>query len=453
MKPMNAPGTPVWDFVHRYADQQVLRLHMPGHKGRGWRGHPFSQVFPWDITEIKGADSLFEANGIIEESEKNASRLFGTGRTLYSAGGSTLCIQAMLALYAKPGGVIVAARNAHKAFFSACILMDFRPEWVYSREGAPSPLLSCDYTPEDVRKAVRRAGKPSCVYLTSPDYFGRTADIAGISAVCREEGVPLLVDNAHGAHLAFLEPSRHPIALGADACCDSAHKTLPALTGAAYLHLRDEQLGQRAKDAMALFGSTSPSYIILASLDLCNQYLWERGAEDAASMERWRNRLQERLSGQWDTAQTDPSKLTLLPGKQGVTGTWLAEELRKKGAECEYADQDSAVLLFSPVSGGEDFQRTEKALLEIRGTLSRPAVPLQEEAPRLPRLERCMTLREAAFAPSENIPAEQAAGRICAMTRVSCPPGVPIAAGGEILNQDCIKILKRYGISQVNVVK
>ena len=277
-------NTPICDFVRRYAESDTARLHMPGHKGVDVLGCEAR-----DITEVCGADSLYEADGIICESECNASELFGCP-TYYSTEGSSLCIRAMLylaCLQAKSRGVerplIVAGRNAHKTFLSAAALLDFDVEWLYPDE--TYSYLACNVTIEAVERMLTAERRPDAVYLTSPDYLGNMADIENIAALCHRYGVLLIVDNAHGAYLKFLPESRHPIDLGADLVCDSAHKTLPVLTGGAYLHV-SPRVSERfptdtVKDALALFGSTSPSYLILQSLDKVNSLL-----SDAAYIER-----------------------------------------------------------------------------------------------------------------------------------------------------------------------
>ena len=232
---------------------------MPGHKGMG-------EVETFDITEIEGADVLYSPKGIIRESENNAARLFGTARTVYSAEGSSLSIRAMLdlaMLWGKEqgkGSTVLAARNAHKTFISGAALLDLDVEWIY---GEGSTLCECEVGAAELDaklEKMHRAGKsPFAVYLTSPDYLGNILDIRALSEVCRKYGVLCLVDNAHGAYLAFFENSMHPIALGAHMCADSAHKTLPVLTGGSYLHLSlglPEWTYARADDAMALFAST-----------------------------------------------------------------------------------------------------------------------------------------------------------------------------------------------------
>ena len=267
-------NTPVADFVQRYAKAGTARLHMPGHKGRCFLG-----CEPWDITEVHGADALYEAEGILAESEQNAAALFGSQRTCYSTEGSSQCIRAMLYLAVTASGsrTVVAARNVHRAFVSAAALLDLELRWLWPEESRS--LCGCPISPAQLEEALGSLPEPpAAVYLTSPDYLGGMAEIPALAQVCHQHGTLLLVDNAHGAYLRFLEPSLHPLDLGADLCCDSAHKTLPVLTGGAYLHLSPAApawLAAMAKSALGLFGSTSPSYLTLASLDLCNRYLAE----------------------------------------------------------------------------------------------------------------------------------------------------------------------------------
>ena len=265
--------TPICDFVRGYREKNPLRLHMPGHKGI-----PFLGPEPLDLTEMTGADDLYHPEGIIAQSEENAAALFGAGMTCYSTEGSSQCIRAMLYLalqYARREGKnprILAGRNVHKTFVTAAGLLDFQVDWLPAAES----YLSCGVGDWEVLEQQLRTLLPAAVYLTSPDYLGNEMDVAALSRLCHKYGTLLLVDNAHGAYLHFLPQPRHPLDLGADLCCDSAHKTLPALTGAAYLHLSKAVpawLKAMSKEAMALFGSTSPSYLILQSLDLMNPWL------------------------------------------------------------------------------------------------------------------------------------------------------------------------------------
>ncbi|MBQ5838063.1 MAG: aminotransferase class I/II-fold pyridoxal phosphate-dependent enzyme, partial [Clostridia bacterium] len=260
--------SPIFDFIKKYNDSGATRLHMPGHKGKTLLGCEHL-----DITEISGADSLFEASGIIAESERNASDLFGAD-TFYSTEGSSHCIRAAVLLLKLFGcKKIFASRNAHKSFISACALNGIEPIWLYPSDKS---FLSGRIDAKTVEDAIFCETEKCAVFLTSPDYLGNICDISAVSAVCKKNGSLLFVDNAHGAYLKFLPKSKHPIDLGADMCCDSAHKTLPVLTGGAYLHISKcapDLLKSNAKNALSLFGSTSPSYLIMQSLDMCNKYI------------------------------------------------------------------------------------------------------------------------------------------------------------------------------------
>ena len=447
---MQRIGTPICDFVTRYAKSHTLRLHMPGHKGVSLLGFEGA-----DITEIRGADSLFEAEGIIAESEKNASSLFGA-HTVYSTEGSSLCIRAMLWLMAQNAPkrgektVILAGRNAHRSFVSAAALLDLEVEWLYPPEG--DSYLSCGITPADLEgRLTAMRQKPTAVYITSPDYLGNMADVQGLARVCHAHGVYFLVDNAHGAYLKFLRESRHPIDMGADLCCDSAHKTLPVLTGGAYLHIAKHLppvFAREAKQAMALFGSTSPSYLILQSLDAANGYLSTRPtlfSDFAAQVDAATARL--RACG-IVLVGDEPLKWTISAKPLGYTGTELADCLRGLGIECEFADPDFLVLMLSPCLSAEELNRLAEALTSIPRRAPRTDLPPVAAHPL-----RVMPLREALFSPAEVLPAEQCLGRVLASVTVGCPPAVPVAVCGERLDADTLCAFAYYGMKTCTVVK
>lgn len=444
--------TPICDFIEEYAKKDTSRLHMPGHKGVSFLGCEKK-----DITEICGADELYEAEGVIAESERNATALFGFGKTIYGTEGSSQCIRTMLFLALqererKEGRpVVLAARNAHKAFLYSCALLDLDVEWLLPEEGEKGSLCTCPITAEQVAEGLAK-GKPFAVYITAPDYLGYSPDIRAIAAACRAVGVPLLVDNAHGAYLKFLQPSAHPLDLGAAMCCDSAHKTLPVLTGGAYLHFSAEwakRVGGRAKKAMELFGSTSPSYLILQSLDLCNKYLAEGYRERLRQTIARIGQLRGHLSGQgWTVADSDPLRITVFTGERGYSGKEAAETLRRHGVECEFADLEAVVLMATPENTERDFLRIEKAF----GILPQkaPIAPLRM-LPIMPK--QGLRIREAILSTWEEVPCEKAVGRICASPCVSCPPAIPIAASGEEITAELLPLFQAYGIEKIEVVK
>lgn len=442
--------TPIADFVRQYSLSGTARFHMPGHKGR-----PFLGCEEMDITEIAGADALYEAEGIIAASERSASELFGSRRTLFSTEGSSQCIRAMLhlALTCRPAGadpVVVAARNVHKAFVYAAALLDLEVVWLWP-EGGSRSLCACPVTAGTLERTLADLPRPpAAVYLTSPDYLGNQADLAAAAEICRRRGTILAVDNAHGAYLRFLSPSRHPMDLGADLCCDSAHKTLPVLTGGAYLHISKTApaaFRENARAALALFGSTSPSYLTLASLDLCSRYLSENYPARLAEAVRRLEALGKTISANgWQVEPSDPLRLTLR-APSGLTGLDLADRLRRGGAECEYADRDFLVLMTTPENGPEDLARVSAALGENRAPAA-PAVSLP-----LAKGERVLSIREALFAPQESVPAEESLGRVCGAPTVSCPPAVPIAVSGERIGPEALALFRYYGVKRVDVLK
>lgn len=442
--------TPICDFVRDYDRTNPLRLHMPGHKGS-----PFLGMESLDITEIAGADSLYEADGIIARSEANASRLFGC-KTLYSTEGSSHCIRAMLYLVqlsARQAGrpvKIAAGRNAHKTFLTAAALLDFEVDWLCPAEN--KNYLSCNLQAADIAAYLEASTeKPAAVYLTNPDYLGNMVDISSISKICRQHGVLLAVDNAHGAYLKFLPQSQHPMDLGADICCDSAHKTLPVLTGGAYLHISGtfpEELAAQAKNALAIFGSTSPSYLILQSLDRANAYLESYpkmltpflAQVDAlkTTLGKFRYRLCEK----------EPLKLTIAAKAYGYSGLALADHLIEKGLIPEFSDADYLVLMVTPETGTEGLNRLEEVLLNIPSR-----APIAWDPPVFCPGEQVMSVREAMLSCSETVPVSRSIGRVLAVPTVGCPPAVPIVVCGERIDSHAVRCLEYYGIRECCVVK
>lgn len=420
---------------------------MPGHKGAGILG--FEGM---DLTEIYGADELFAAEGIIKESEQNASSLFGCP-TYYSTQGSTLCIQTMCTILcqdAKSKGKkpkILAGRNAHRSFIHAAALLDFEIEWLYGN----SDYLSCKIHAEDLEKAIIES-LPTAVYLTNPDYLGNLLDIQSLASVCKKHNVLLAIDNAHGAYLRFLEPSLHPIDLGADLCCDSAHKTLPVLTGGAYLHL-SESLNQvwknDVKHFMEYFSSTSPSYLIMASLDAANKVLdttfRNSLSECVRSVASLKNTLVQHgytiLSG-------EPMKITISTKEFGYTGNEIANLLMECDIYPEFYDSDYIVLMPSPYNTKDDLKRLETCLCGIE---RKPL--LINKPPKLEQSKKAMNVRQALFSSSITLDVSKSLGQVCSSVTVSCPPAILPVIPGEVISESSIEVMRYYGIETVRVVK
>ena len=439
--------TPIVSFLRSYQEKSPVRMHMPGHKGCGILG--FEGM---DLTEIYGADELFAAEGIIKESEQNASSLFGCP-TYYSTQGSTLCIQTMCTILcqdAKSKGKkpkILAGRNAHRSFIHAAALLDFDIVWLYGN----SDYLSCKIHAEDLEKAIIES-LPTAVYLTNPDYLGNLLDIQSLASVCKKHNVLLAIDNAHGAYLRFLEPSLHPIDLGADLCCDSAHKTLPVLTGGAYLHLSDSLNQVWANDVkhfMEYFSSTSPSYLIMASLDATNEVLDTTFKKSLSECLQRVDGLKSTLVQHGYTILSgEPMKITISTKEFGYTGNEIANLLMECDIYPEFYDSDYIVLMPSPYNAKDDLKRLETCLCGI----DRKPI-LINKPPKLEQSKKAMNVRQALFSSSITLDVSKSLGQVCSSVTVSCPPAILPVIPGEVISESSIEVMKYYGIETVRVVK
>ena len=444
-------NTPIYDFVKNYIDNRCHRLHMPGHKGVSFLG-----CEQFDLTEIDGADYLYNPKGIIRDSMDIATQIFGSYRTFYSTEGSSLSIKAMLKAVIYEFGkedetpLVLASRNAHKAFIYTSMMLHFDIEYV--KNNGSFSLCDGVVSPEDLEDAIKSASKkPVCVYITSPDYLGGMCDVRALSKVCDKYGISLIVDNAHGGYLNFLESSPHPIHCGAYMCCDSAHKTLPVLTGGGYIHL-----SERAKDVahlmgrfMEFFGSTSPSYLILQSLDLANKYLAGDYAKNLKKcilkIQNLKNNLEKYG---WEIYPSDPLKLTLCPKSFGYSGEEIADTLKENNGFVEYADPDFVVIMLTPQSTKEDFEFLEKVLLNLprKSNISPTILPNLE-------FEKVLSPFEVANLEFEQVDVEKSVGKIASSPNVGCPPALAVVTAGERVFPEAVEIMKYYGIEKIDIIK
>jgi arginine/lysine/ornithine decarboxylase len=283
--------------------------------------------------------------------------------------------------------------------------------------------------------------------------LGVQTDIAGISKVCDAYGVPLLVDNAHGAYTAFLEESEHPLQLGADMCCDSAHKTLPVLTGGAYLHISEKgkKYAANAQNALSLFASTSPSYLILSSLDECNAYLESDYRKELKETVKLTEKAKKRLcKGGYRIIGTEKTKITICTADYGYTGFEIEEILREKEIYCEYADQKHIVFMVTPQNEKEDIEHLVSALVLIE----RVKMIKMEPVPTPPFIPKVVTTpRKAMLGEKEIVKTKDSLHRICASPTVSCPPAIPIVISGEEIDEKAVELFEYYGVTEIEVIK
>lgn len=432
-------------MLHKRLDRSSF--HTPGHKCSDFLP---PELLSLDYTELPDTDALFEADGVIRECERSLSVLYGTADSFISAGGCTLAIQAMLRAAKRQGGRLLLARNAHRSAFNCAALLGLDPVMI-------CPRSSNNYTgrvsPDDIEAAFEREPDITACYITSPTYYGELCDISAIADVCHRHNAILLVDNAHGSHLAFMKENLHPIALGADMSACSLHKTMPVMTGGAALNVRTPELAESAKADMSLFASTSPSYVIMASIDLCIDYmLYGSGKKDYLCCEERVSALGQ-LAGEKGIIQPsgkcDPLRLTLNTASCGIAGGDRQQEyFSSHGIDCEFCDGENAVFICTPFNSEKDFDRLRRAIEDLPPAKAPARSVRSRTAP-----SKAMTIRSATLSPSETIPVSEALGRIAADTSCPCPPGVPVIIPGEMIGRDTIQLLMSYGIDRIAVVR
>lgn len=441
-------NSPLYDAVERYAKSGSARLHMPGHKGAADIGY-LSPVLPYDITELSFSDNLYIADGVIGEAERLAAKAFGSSETCFCAGGASLAIYTMLA-FCPPGSEVLADRRCHRSVLNAIALLDLCPEWVYPYTTGALPKPPDEKCFERARK---RCPGAAAAIVTSPDYYGQLLHPAGLCLWAREHNINLFWDNSHGTHLAFLKGDLHPSRGGASIVVDSAHKTLPVLTGGAYLHLSDGINKADAKEKMALFGSSSPSYLILASLDRARAVM----EQDAARLKLLRaadeiKAIRDHISSNTyfsclDGADVDPLRLTIDTSGAGMTGYQLYSELEKAGVFAEMADERFVVMLGTGFEPDGTWERVQKAVAALGAKAQKVgrdgSKPAWAELLSLrPKAET--TPREAMFSKSRKVAVSSSVGQIAARALTPYPPGVPIIMPGERIDSDIASILGIY---------
>ncbi|MEF9984391.1 MAG: aminotransferase class I/II-fold pyridoxal phosphate-dependent enzyme [Oscillospiraceae bacterium] len=441
-------NTPIMTAVENYINSDCARMHMPGHKGN-MQGF-LKEAAKYDLTEISCTDNLYDPKDCILKCEEEYAKIYGSERSIICAGGSTLCIQTMLTIIAKENAKIIAGRNIHISAVNAMGLLGIEPVWVYP-EGNSGKGMPGIISPEKIENAILENEDICAVYITTPDYFGVLSDVKAISEICHKHNVPLLVDNAHGATLKFYEKSCHPMDLGADMCNDSLHKTLPILTSGAVLHIASKEFAKKAKECMSMFGTTSPSYLILESIDLALDYLKNDVAEDCKKLEKWvkaAKKLAVEKGFDVPTGNCEYSKLVLGFAPLGYTSEDFRCELKKYNIEHEYMSDTHCVLMPSVFNSDDELNRVLKLIENIT-----PIGESIEFSSTFVEPKSVMSIRKAMFSPKEIIDVSDSLGRISASVKSKCPPGIPLLIPGEIIDDKVIKILKKYGILKVTVVQ
>ncbi|ABB56739.1 aminotransferase class I/II-fold pyridoxal phosphate-dependent enzyme [Synechococcus elongatus] len=452
---------PLFDQLLASAQQARAPFHTPGHKlGRAIATHLQqawgSAIFQSDLPELPELDNLYAASGVLAESQAQAAEVFGADRSWFLVNGSTGGLLAAILTICSPGDRLLLPRNAHRSLLSGCILSGAMPVWITPPEAADFDLVGVP-TPEQVATALAQDPQIKAVVLVSPTYEGVCADVAAIAAIAHNHNLPLIIDAAHGAHLGFHpDLPRSPLHEGADLVVQSTHKLLGALTQAAMLHCKGDRIDpERLSQSLALVQSSSPSYLLLASLE--------------AATEQMRTSAQDLLQVTIDLARQAHQRLAELPGLQlpalkignregfpqwdrtrlvinfqscGWSGFCADEYLHEQWqVTAELPSLSNLVFHLSLGNRIEDIDRLVTACDRLLSQEHQEELP-----PRLPvwlEPETILSPRQAWFSRHQTVSAEQAIGAIAAECVCPYPPGIPVLLPGERISKSAVDYLRQ----------
>lgn len=476
--------------LEEYGQRGRYPFHMPGHKRAGL---PFPNPYSIDITEIDGFDNLHHPEGILREAMERAARIYGSDQTWFLVNGSTCGILSAICGTTDRGGTLVMSRNCHKSAYHGVFLNELKSRYLYPQTIRRFGILG-GILPENVEKSLQMCPEVQAVLVVSPTYEGVVSDIEGIAEVVHRRGLPLIVDEAHGAHLPFAYQGHYPkpaLDLGADVVIQSLHKTLPSFTQTAVLHMREGYVDrERVERYLSIYQTSSPSYLFLAAMDQCIRLMEEDGGDRLESLykrtmalRKWAETLDRiripgpELTGQDGVFGYDPSKLVISLAGTGMSGEWLAERFRREyGLEPEMAATDYVLLMTSPFDREEGFSRLEQALAETDQYLkkrngdqhfSRAAQTLAETdqywreqeigwdleslegklsaGQKLERAkESAMTIYKAWNGKTRPVSWKESQGAVSGEFVYLYPPGIPVLAPGERITRQALELIQDY---------
>lgn len=460
----------LYEHLLDYAASDYYPFHMPGHKRRL---QSFENPFSFDITEIEGFDDLHHPEGILLKCMEEAAGLYGADRSYYLVNGSACGILAAIHASVSFGGRILMARNCHKSAYNGVFLKNLVPEYTY-------PQIMPDFgvfggcSPSQIENMLTEYPDTEAVIVTSPTYEGIVSDIEAISRICHQHGCVLIVDEAHGAHFGFHRDfPESAVNKGADLVIQSLHKTLPSLTQTALLHVKGNRVSaEKLERYLSVFQSSSPSYVLMASMDSCIRYM---GAEGRKAMEIYAerlHRLREKLRGMTglkildsqkrgtcDIFDMDISKIVVLASGDGRTGRQLYDYmLENYHIQAEMCTDSYVIFMTSLADTEEGFRRLEDALLQTdeRWTFGKetgqPALtdqPVSEYDLGSPAM--IVKPSEALEYPMEEVLLNESAGRAAGDYIYIYPPGIPLLVPGEQIGQQALNRMLCYKESGLKI--
>jgi arginine decarboxylase len=462
---------PIYETLTNYVASGIYGFHTPGHKSGRFAAPELTELvgksgLALDLPAMTATDNTFHPTGCVREAQKLAAELFGAGETFYLTAGSTLGVATSLLAAVPPGGTVAMPRNVHRSVVAGLVLSGALPRFV------PHDVLpdcgALGVTPEAAGAALDASPKPSAMLLTRPSYYGLARELTRVAEVCHARGVPLIVDEAHGGHMRFLPEGapKSALASGADLAVQSCHKTLGSLVGSAQLHVSRNSLisPERVQHALNFLQTTSPNYLLLASLDTMRRWLWREGESLYAKAVEQAKQIEstiEAMSGlsvfraATDPRLTnhgqDPLRLVVNVSGTGWSGYQVERHLRTQfQVEDEMADWFNVVYVLSP---HDDPAATERLLAGLRSIAAAPKSLSRspqlagdaEEAHMLkpPILPLAMAPRDAALAEQSVVDLKRATGRTCAEMVMFYPPGIPLLMPGEVVSKETLEVCRQ----------
>ena len=432
---------PIVEALIKFQRQKTISFHVPGHKNGQLSGLPkeIQEALPYDLTELSGLDDLHYPEGIIQEAQLLLSSAYGSDKSYFLVNGSTVGNLVMIQSVCEEGSTVIVQRNSHKSIFHGLELAKVRPVYV-SPEWDSDSMTTTGVSVETIKEAISSYPYAKAVVLTHPNYYGMIGqDLEEIIAMCHQSGIAVLIDEAHGAHFKVGGPfPTSSLQLGADAVVQSAHKTLPAMTMGSYLHVSSDLVDpQKIEKYLRMLQSSSPSYLLMASLDDARAFVESYSQPDIRTFLEKRERFIAGLKPipALDVFEAnDPLKLLLRV--EHYTGFQLKRKLEQLGIQVELADPYQVLLILPLLKQQHTYpfaeirSRIKEAIrslkVEVRESINTEWVSQQKIS--VPVL----TYEEIELADCEWVTYTHAIGRISAGMVTPYPPGVPLVVAGEV---------------------
>ena len=457
---------PLVEAMLKYKEENIYPFHTPGHKGgRGMESKlrkELGESVKVDVSLMSELDDIHEPETYIKEAQALAAQTYGSDACFWAVNGTSQAIHAMLMTALKPGEKVLLPRNAHRSVAGGLILGGIEATFMQP-DYCEAFGINFQVQPQAVEAALEKDASIKAVLLTSPNYYGVAADVEAIAKICHDRNVVLLVDEAHGPHLGFSDLlPKSALQCGADACAQSTHKILGAMTQCSMLHVQGQRLDvTRAADVMSVLTTTSPNYLLMASLDAARAQLQVRGKEMAEDAVIAANKLRAvcskcaglKLLAEADCGglRLDHTKVTVNFAGWGYTGIEAGDLFRKAGIAVELVDAQNVLFLVTYADVTSDY---EEALTKIDTVLKNMEANKRDkaqavEARNVPATTMAMPLREVFYGEKEALPLEKSVGKICGEQVSFYPPGIPVLLPGEVITEEIIaycKMMKDLGL-------